>query len=152
MIFIMSILDFSDKSLSHVLLLECCCEKRTFMEGRSWNAIQLNRNKWTLVNNFAPTLNPTSDSLFPIESAVAADFNSCAYSQFTFQAKFWAIWATFRRNAVPAQLTSSSAKNTDKTWHFWPMRAQILLLLCSDWSRGSLAKSSYCIVVQRDRT
>ena len=66
MIFIMlSILIFSDKPLSNVLLLECCREKRTFMEGRSWNAIQLNRNKWTLVNNFEPTLNPTSDSLFP---------------------------------------------------------------------------------------
>lgn len=79
-----TILDFSDKPLSSELLLDCCREKRSFMEkgvemAFNWREIS------GLWRQFCPNFEsaPTSDSLFLIESAVAADFKlMCIFPQF----------------------------------------------------------------------
>ena len=75
-----SILDFSDKPPSPKLLLDCSRQKR---KREKWVEMPFNRREisglwWQFCPNFESA--PTSDSLFPIESAVAADFKT--FSQF----------------------------------------------------------------------
>ena len=75
-----SILDFSDKPPSPKLLLDCSRQKR---KREKWVEMPFNRREisglwWQFCPNFESA--PTSVSLFPIESAVAADFKT--FSQF----------------------------------------------------------------------
>ena len=63
---------------------------------------------------FAPTSNLTSDSLFPIESAAAADLNSFAYSQILIslsKLNFLSDFSNFSWEFHAKTITSSSAQH-----------------------------------------
>ena len=85
---------------------------------------------------FAPTSNLTSDSLFPIESAAAADLNSFAYSQILIslsKLNFLSDFSNFSWEFHAKTITSSPAQHwfEKKTMKVFWKKAQVQNVVCT---------------------